>query len=404
MSRGDRHGLGIVMSAGAAPLRLLRAPEVFAPAAIGSQEILIGGGRILAIGPDLAATATLPGLVEVVRLPAGKLVPGLIDQHVHFIGGGEGDGPHARMPELSFEAFASAGVTTAVGLLGSEIEAKTLPLLLRKAHELDRAGLTSFIYSGAMALPAPCLTQSVRSDIVLVDKVIGAKSAIAERAFPNLDFPGFAALAGELAQAKAMSGKAAVLHLHVGRLQSGLTTLFDLVESMDFPPAQAVPTHVNRSPDGSPVFEQGIRFANAGGIIDFTCCLGPRDGIPAGLDAVEAVQRALDAGVPEDRITLSSDAGVAVPAAGGQGGFVAVPPSILFRDLKRLATEGGLGWAQALPFVTSNVARVLGLAGRKGGIAPGMDADLVFIGEDDRIAWVMSSGRLVFSRADDANQ
>ena len=386
------------------PLRLLRAPEVFAPAAIGAQEILIGGERILAIGPDLAATATLPGLVEVVTLPPGKLIPGLIDQHVHFIGGGEGDGPHARMPELSFEDFASAGVTTAVGLLGSEIEAKTLPLLLRKAHELDRAGLTCFIYSGAMALPAPYLTQSVRSDIVLVDKVIGAKSAIAERAFPNLDFPAFAALAGELVQGKAMSGKAAVLHLHVGRLQSGLTMLFDLVERMDFPPAQAVPTHVNRSPDVSPVFEQGIRFAKAGGIIDFTCCLGPRDGIPTGLDTVEAVQRALDAGVPEDRITLSSDAGVAVPAAGGQGGFVAVPPSILFRDLKRLATEGGLGWAQALPFVTSNVARVLGLAGRKGGIAPGMDADLVFIGEDDRIAWVMSAGRLVFNRADDANQ
>ncbi|CAN7280446.1 amidohydrolase family protein [Bosea sp. LjRoot9] len=404
MSRGDHHGLGVVTSSDAAPLRLLRAPEVFAPAAIGTQDILIGGGRILAIGPDLAATTLLPGLVEVVTLPPGKLVPGLIDQHVHFIGGGDGDGPQARMPELSFEAFTSAGVTTAVGLLGSEIEAKTLPLLLRKAHELDRAGLTSFIYSGAMALPAPYLTQSVRSDIVLVDKVIGAKSAIAERAFPNLDFPAFAALAGELVQAKAMSGKAAVLHLHVGRLQSGLTMLFDLVERMDFPPAQAVPTHVNRAPDVSPVFEQGIRFARAGGIIDFTCCLGPRDGIPTGLDAVEAVQRALDAGVPEDRITLSSDAGVAVPAAGGQGGFVAVPPSILFRDLKRLATEGGLGWAQALPFVTSNVARVLGLAGRKGGIAPGMDADLVFIGEDDRIAWVMSAGRLVFSRADDANQ
>jgi beta-aspartyl-dipeptidase (metallo-type) len=367
---------------------------VFAPAELGAQDILIGGGSILAVGADLSAAAALAGLVSVETLPPGRLIPGLIDQHVHFIGGGESDGPDARMPELGFEAFASAGITTAVGLLGSEIEAKTLPLLLRKARELDRAGLTTFIYTGAMALPAPFLTQSVRSDIMLLDKVIGAKSAIAERAFPNLDFAAFATLAGSLVQVKAMSGKAAVLHLHVGRLADGLAALFDLVEKIDFPPSQAVPTHVNRGPDVSPVFEQGVRFAKAGGTIDFTCCLGPRDGLPAGLDPVEAVLRALDAGVPAERITLSSDAGVAVPD--GRGGFRAVPPAILFRDLLRLTTEGDLNWPQALAFVTGNVARVLGLSDRKGAIAPGMDADLALVGEDGRVVWTMAAGRVVF--------
>jgi beta-aspartyl-dipeptidase (metallo-type) len=375
-------------------LRLLRGAHVFAPAELGAQDILTGGGRILAVGADLSAAAALDGLISVEVLPPGRLIPGLIDQHAHFIGGGEGDGPDARMPEIAFEAFATAGITTAVGLLGSEIEAKTLPLLLRKAYELDRAGLTTFIYTGAMALPAPFLTQSVRSDIMLLDKVIGAKSAIAERAFPNLDFAAFATLAGSLVQAKAMSGKAAVLHLHVGRLVNGLATLFDLVEKIDFPPSQAVPTHVNRAPDVSPVFEQGVRFAKAGGTIDFTCCLGPRDGLPTGLDPVEAVLRALDAGVPAERITLSSDAGVAVPD--GHGGFRAVPPAILFRDLLRLTTEAGLDWSLALAFVTGNVARVLGLGDRKGAIAPGMDADLALVGENGRIVWTMATGRVVF--------
>jgi beta-aspartyl-dipeptidase (metallo-type) len=375
-------------------LRLLRAAHVFAPAALGAQDILIGGGRILAVGGDLSVAGALDGLIAMEILPPGRLIPGLIDQHVHFIGGGEGDGPDARMPEIAFEAFATAGITTAVGLLGSEIEAKTLPLLLRKAHELDRAGLTTFIYTGAMALPAPFLTQSVRSDIMLLDTVIGAKSAIADRAFPNLDFAAFAKLAGSLVQAKAMSGKAAVLHLHVGRLANGLATLFDLVEKIDFPPSQAVPTHVNRAPEVSPVFEQGVRFAKSGGTIDFTCCLGPRDGLPAGLDPVEAVLRALDFGVPAERITLSSDAGVAIPD--GRGGFRAVPPAILFRDLLRLTTDGGLDWPQALAFVTSNVARVLGLSDRKGAIAPGMDADLALVGEDGRVVWAMATGRVVF--------
>lgn len=138
-------------------LRLLRRVDVLAPTVLGVQDVLIGGGRILAVGSDLSAVA-VAGLAETIDLPPGRLMPGLIDQHAHFIGGGEGDGPEARMPELGIADFARAGITTAVGLLGSEIEAKTLPLLLRKAHELDRAGLTSLIYTGAMVLPAPFLT------------------------------------------------------------------------------------------------------------------------------------------------------------------------------------------------------------------------------------------------------
>ncbi|HVZ45173.1 MAG TPA: amidohydrolase family protein [Ramlibacter sp.] len=376
------------------PLLLLRAAEVFAPEALGAQDVLVGGGRILAVGRDLDAR-DWGALVRVETVPHAKLVPGFIDQHVHFLGGGDGDG--ARMPELAAQAFASAGITTAVGLLGSDIETKTLPQLLRKAVELDREGLDARIYTGAMALPAPYITTSPRADIVLIDRVIGAKSAIGERTVPNLDFPALAQLAGSLVQAKGMSGKAAPLHLHVGRMKEGMQALFDLVDKLDFAPAQAVPSHVNRAPDRFPVFEQGLRFAKLGGNIDFTCCLGPRNHLPVGLDPVEAVMRALDAGVPAERISLSSDAGVAVPD--GRGGAEAVPPAILYRDVLRLVQEARLGWPEALAFVTTHVARMLGLAATKGAIAPGMDADLVLIGEDHRIVRTLRAGRTVFDAA-----
>lgn len=366
-------------------------PALYAPANLGAQELLVGGGRILAIGPDLATAAQALGARDIDA--PGRVMPGLIDQHMHFIGGGDGDGPLARMPELSFTDIASAGITTAVGLLGSEVEAKNLNQLLRKANELDRLGLTTFIYTGSMQLPAPFLTSSIRSDIVLIDKVIGAKSAIAERIFPNLDFPALAALAGELLQAKANSGKASLLHLHVGRLKTGLEPLFELMEKLDFPASMAVPTHINRSPAVTPLFEHGIRLAKAGGTIDFTCCLGPLDNLPVGLDPVAAVKRALDAGVAIENITLSGDSGVAVPD--GAGGMCAVAPSILFRDVRRLVHEGRLSWDMALLPTTVNPARVLGLSGRKGVIAAGADADLLFLDEDDRIAAVMAGGRFV---------
>lgn len=375
-----------------APLRLIRATEVLAPSPLGAQDILIGGSKILAMGPDLASPQGWGSLVKAEQLPKGRLVPGFIDQHVHFLGGGDGDG--ARMPELNADAFSRAGITTAVGLLGSDTETKTLPMLLRKAVELDREGLDAFIYTGAMSLPAPFLTTSPRADIVLIDRVIGAKTAVGERTVPNLDFPALAALAGSLAQAKGISGKAAPLHMHVGRMREGMQALFDLIEKIDFAPAQAVPTHVNRAPDRFSAFEQGIRFAKMGGNIDITCCLGPLNHLPTGLDPVEAIVRALEAGVPQDRISLSSDSGVAVPD--GRGGAEAVAPSILYRDVLRLAREAGLSWSQALSFVTTNVARMLGLSDRKGSIAVGMDADFVLIGEDNRILMTVRAGRTVF--------
>lgn len=379
------------MRAMAEPIYRIRTSSLFAPAALGAQDLLVAAGKILAVGPDLSVEASALKAQDI-ALP-GKLIPGLVDQHIHFTGGGDGDGPLARMPELSFAAIASAGITTAAGLLGSEVEAKNLNQLLRKANELERQGLTTFIYTGSMQLPAPYLTSSIRSDIVLIDKVVGAKSAIAERIFPNLDFTALAALAGELLQARAHSGKASVLHLHVGRLKTGLDTLFSLVETLDLPIEMAVPTHINRAPDVTPVFEHGLRFARAGGTIDFTCCLGPLDNLPVGMDVVEAVIRSLDAGVPPQQITLSGDSGVAVP--NGAGGMRAVPPSILFRDVRRLVHDARLGWDIALLPATANPARVLGLTGRKGIVAAGADADLVFLDDDDRISAVMAGGRFI---------
>jgi len=146
------------------------------------------------------------------------------------------------------------------------------------------------------------------------------------------------------------------------------------------------------------MFEQGMRVARQSEVIDFTCCLGPLDGIASGFDVVAAVRRALDAGVPLANIALSSDAGVAVPDLGPHGGFRAVPPAILFRDLRRLVHEGGLRWEEALPLVTSNVARVLRLDARKGGIAPGMDADLLLLDAADRIATVIARGHVRHDR------
>jgi len=79
-------------------LILLRDANVFAPAPLGRIDVLIANGAIAAVGPRLPE---LPAaLCEVIDLHGLRLVPGLIDAHVHLTGGG-GESGGAGTPPAS---------------------------------------------------------------------------------------------------------------------------------------------------------------------------------------------------------------------------------------------------------------------------------------------------------------
>ena len=48
------------------------------------------------------------------------IVPGLVDIHVHLIGGGGEAGPASRTPECQLSDLLNAGITTVVGVLGTD--------------------------------------------------------------------------------------------------------------------------------------------------------------------------------------------------------------------------------------------------------------------------------------------
>jgi len=375
---------------------VIRGGAVFAPESMGRREILIAGGRILAIGEGFEEKTAALGGARVIDATGRKVVPGFIDQHLHFLGGGDFEGPLGRVPELHVSWITEGGVTTAVGIMGIDMESKGLHGLLVKARELERSGLTTFIYTGAFPVPSPYLTRSVRADIVLIDKVLGVKVAISEDTYPNLSLPDLARLAGELRLAAGISGKAAVMHCHTGRNPRRLQPIFDLLDHVGLSIRQIVPTHVNRrQPD---MLEHAVRFARMGGVLDFSANLCQRSGSVTGLNPDEAVRRVLEAGVPLEQITLSSDANVSMPILDGHDHVVGLhnaSPRILHREWLHIIRTNRLSLPQALPLVTSNVARVLGIGDRKGSLGPGKDADVLLLTEDLMVDTVMARGRIM---------
>ena len=375
---------------------VIRGGEVFAPEGLGQREILISGARILAIGEGFVDKTAPLGGAQVIDATGMKVVPGFIDQHLHFLGGGDFEGPLGRVPELHVSWITEGGVTTAVGIMGIDMESKGLHGLLVKARELERSGLTTFIYTGSFQIPSPYLTRSVRADIVLIDKVLGVKVAISEDTYPNLFLPALAQLAGELRLAAGMSGKAAVMHCHTGRNRRRLQPLFELLDNVGLPIRQIVPTHVNRrAPE---MIADAVKFARMGGTLDFSANLSQRSGSVTGLNPDEAVRSVLDAGVPLDQITLSSDANVSMPVLDGQDQVVGLhnaSPRILHREWLHIIRTNRLSLPQALPLVTSNVARVLGIDDHKGSLGQGKDADILLLTGDLMVDTVLARGRIM---------
>lgn len=109
-------------------ITLIQNADVYAPRHLGMRDVLLEGGKIALIAPCGEIPSRFPTLQTVDA--AGKpLVPGFIDLHVHITGGGGEDGFSSRAPESRLTDFTTAGVTTAVGLLGTDGIARSLETL-----------------------------------------------------------------------------------------------------------------------------------------------------------------------------------------------------------------------------------------------------------------------------------
>jgi beta-aspartyl-dipeptidase (metallo-type) len=345
--------------------------DVFAPEPLGRQSILIASGRIEsigAIGVDGAALARAGVEVETIDATGCIVMPGLIDPHAHLIGGSGEKGFSSQTPEISASELLRAGITTVVGTLGADTTTRTMPALLAKVKALRGEGLSAFAWTGGY--DARTLLSSIRDDIVLIDEIIGAgELAIGDprgQQYPAAELARFAA---DCYVAGTLTGKAGLLHLHVGEGEQRLKILRDVLEQFDVKPSALYPTHVERS-------ERLMSEA-----IDLT-----KRGMPVDVDVYEEdlvrwLRFYRDHGGDPNLLTASSDAAIN-------------SPHTLFAQLMECVRENVAAVEEVIAIATRNPARILKV--NSGELARGRIGHLLLIDAASyEFRTVICAGRLV---------
>lgn len=360
---------------------LIKNADICTPEPIGIGDILLSEDHIVAVGGSI--DFTYPG-TRVIDADGRKVIPGLIDQHVHVTGGGGESGFASRVPELMFSNVVKAGVTTVVGLLGTDSRTRSVENLFAKTKALNEEGITAYCLTGAYEYPSPTLTGTVGNDIIYVNECIGVKLAISDHRSSNVTRQELIHLASEVRVAGLLSHKPGIVTLHTGSDPAKLDMIMDIIHTTPIPAKHFRPTHLGRMVDAA------AAFAKEGGYIDFT---SGEDASASAAKLKEAMDKA-----PFDRITLSSDSNGSMPKWGPNQeliGITAAKMTSLYATILALHREQGVPFDKAIRPITENVAKALEIYPRKGCIAQGSDADLVILDDNLDVSWVIAKGQVL---------
>ncbi|MBM7619431.1 beta-aspartyl-dipeptidase (metallo-type) [Bacillus tianshenii] len=380
-------------------LKLIKNVHVYAPENLGKKDVLLIGDKIGAVENEITLHTNLQNL-ELIDGAGRLLVPGFIDAHVHITGGGGEGSYHTRTPELMLTDATTSGITTIVGVLGTDGTTRTMTGLIAKARALEEEGISCYVHTGSYQVPVKTLTDSIENDLILIDKIIGVgEIAIADHRSSQPTMEELAKIASSTRVGGMLSGKGGIVNIHVGDSPTKLSLIERVVEETDIPIAQFYPTHINRN---HTLFEAGIRFAKNGGYVDFTTSTVQRFLDQGEVRCSTGLKKMLEAGVPIQNITFTSDGQASLPEFNKQGELIGLQVGkvrSLFQAVREAILEEGIALDVAVRVITENPAKILKLT-QKGTIATGKDADLVMLDPHDlTIQSVFAKGKMMVSGA-----
>ena len=374
---------------------LIKNAELLAPHSLGKKDVVVSGNTIAAIGEDFnLAGSNLP--VTVINAKDFYLTPGFVDSLVHFIGGGGEGGFATRTPEMQLTDATLGGVTTAIGVLGTDATTRTLTNLLAKAHALETEGISTYCHTGSYEIPCRTLTGNITDDLILIDKFIGVgEIAISDHRSSQPTTDEIRKVAAAARVGGMLAGKSGVVSVHMGAGERILQPIYQAVAGTELKLKQFYPTHMNRN---RRVFEAGLEFAGKGCVIDFTTSTTDFDLKHGEVAAAAALAEALAFGIKPMQLTLSSDGNASLPIYNDEGELLGLQVGrvqSLYQAAREAVQKHQVPIAEAICSITAAPAAVLGLK-QKGRLAAQLDADLVLLRRDDlAIDTVIAKGKLL---------
>lgn len=363
------------------------------------KDILVAAGQCVAIEDQLDAAAFGIG-VDVIDCDGKKIVPGFIDGHVHFTGGGGEGGFKTRTPELKASEMIQAGVTTVVGCLGTDGITRSMEGLVAKMYALREEGVSAYCYTGSYRLPLKTVTGDIIKDLLMIEGIIGiGEIAISDHRSAHAGQNAFHRAVSDARVGGILSGKCGICNVHLGDGHKKFDPIWQMLKETDIPITQVLPTHANRN---QAVFEEAIQFAQKGGNVDFTTSTTPLFIAEGEVPAAKALKVMLESGVSIAQITMTSDGHGSLPQFDKSGNIIGLTVGSLqslFDSVREAVFTHDIPLEVALLTITQNPARILRLSG-KGTLGVGMDADIVILSSDLEIEGVLAKGTLAFHQGD----
>ena len=334
-------------------------------------DLIFAGKRILGITEPGRLSASTLSVTEIDGQSYAGM-PGLIDPHVHVLGGGGASGYKSYVEGPRAQDLWQKGITSVIGCLGFDSATRSLTALIRKTKSLQASGLGAFCLIGGFNFPPLTVTGDIRTDFVIISEVVGAGelavddfrgSFISDRALA--DYAVMSVTGGML------SGKSGIINIHLGEDPGTFMRLRKICKDARLPLKTFHVTHVNRH---LKTLEAAAEFAKSGGLIDVSTDLPPTKNGP--VPPVESIIKLLQWEVPEERITVSTDGfgGMSMKTDGGEV-FVPSPVDGLLDTVLELINQG-LPPVKVWNLVSKNAADIYGLEGR-GVLEPGAFADIL---------------------------
>ncbi|MCQ2969829.1 MAG: beta-aspartyl-peptidase [Clostridium sp.] len=368
--------------------------KVYNPKYLGIKTIVLAGEKIEGIYDKVNVPKDFIS-IEIIDGRGKSCLPGFIDSHVHIIGGGGEGGFRTRIPEINIKTLIESGITSVVGCLGTDSVCRNMETLLAKVNSLDEEGITAYCYTGSYDIPVKTLTDSIKKDVMLIEKIIGVgEIALSDHRSTQPTYDEFVRAISETRVGGLLSGKSGIVNIHLGDGKKRLDYLFRMLEETEIPLTQVLPTHLNRNKD---LLSEGLRYAKNGGNIDLTTSSDPEHLEPGEMRASEALSYLLNKGISIENITFSSDGNGSMPMfdKGKLLGIGICSVQSLYNEVTEAVKKYSIPMEEAIKVITSNVAEILKLK-NKGTVEAGKDADLVIIDDKDlKINTVIAKGKIV---------